>query len=505
MLSPHRFLPRSLSIKLLVIFELVLLIAIVALLIPVKNRMRDQITVGMQNELRAIVGTAALQLNGDVVSAAQKEGPGQSQAIAQTREVLNRIRIVNTLRPENIYTFYREGDRVFEGVGPAENMVRRSDARSEMIDAFTVGIVSTTDLHDDPSAGETISAYAPIRNSAGEIVSILEVNRKADEYFALYRYAMIRNVLMALIALGISSVLGWFVLNLFVIDPIAKLKEAMIAMGRQDFRHRVKLHTGDELQELGDTLNKMSEQLNAARAVQESFIPKTLPSQSGYRIAAATEPCEATAGDYFDAFALDENRVAVLVADVTGHGLGPSLLMSACRSSLRALSTADLSPAQILDRLDELLRGDLVEGRFITMIFGVLDANGTFTFANAGHGPALIVLSGACTELTAHRPPLGVEASWSEEDEPTQTSYHMQIGDRVFLCSDGVSEAMNSHGEQFGIERIRRLVRDRSSDHAQVVERVRQAIREHCGGPAMKDDITILCVERVAEGAADRT
>jgi len=365
-----------------------------------------------------------------------------------------------------------------------------------MIPAFSLGVVTTTGLLDDPSAGETVSAYAPIFNSAGSIVAILEINRQSEEYFTQYRLLIIFFIIVGLVALGISSVFGWLVLNLLVIHPISKLKEGMMALGRHDFRHRVKLSTGDEFEELGSTLNKMSEQLNVARAVQRSFMPQALPNQSGYRLAAATEPCEATAGDYFDAFALGPDRIAVLVADVTGHGLGPSLLMSACRSALRALTLANLEPSEILARLDELMRHDLSDGRFITMIFGVLESSGRFTFANAGHGPALMVTNGKCSSLPVHRPPLGV-GDRTGDSELLQTTVQLQHGDRVFLCSDGVSEAMNAKHEQFGTQRITKIVCDTRATPDQVVNRIRGELHRHCGTPVMQDDITMLCVDRV--------
>jgi serine phosphatase RsbU (regulator of sigma subunit) len=138
------------------------------------------------------------------------------------------------------------------------------------------------------------------------------------------------------------------------------------------------------------------------------------------------------------------------------------------------------------------------------MIFGVLDADGTFTFTNAGHGPAMVVVGGACQVLPAHRAPLGVGFP-SGEEEAKQTTLRLNSGDRVFLCSDGVNEAMDAHGEQFGLDRLARIVADLSIDQDQVVARVRDAIRGHTGLPMMKDDVTILCVDRVDEATAERT
>jgi serine phosphatase RsbU (regulator of sigma subunit) len=87
----------------------------------------------------------------------------------------------------------------------------------------------------------------------------------------------------------------------------------------------VKLATNDELKDLGETLNGISKQLDVARLVQQRFFPRTLPAHPSYRLAAKSVPCDATGGDYYDAFTLEDGRIVVLVADVSGHGLGPSL------------------------------------------------------------------------------------------------------------------------------------------------------------------------------------
>ena len=212
-------------------------------------------------------------------------------------------------------------------------------------------------------------------------------------------------------------------------------------------------------------------------------------------MAGLSVPCEAAGGDYFDAFELEGGRIAILVADVSGHGLGPSLLMATCRSALRALSHENLSPGDLVDRLNILLEDDLIDGRFITMIYGVLEPDGTFTFANAGHGPALVMSNGTPRHLEAHVPPLGIHIPLN--GEPRQSTIALRPRDRVVFTSDGLSEAMNEQGVHFGVAPIERAAADRSLSSREVVERLKNEMLIHCHGPSRTDDVTILCVDRV--------
>jgi serine phosphatase RsbU (regulator of sigma subunit) len=487
-----------LNVKLLLFFEVVLLLAVLLLLLPVRHYMRKQIVEDLQREIHAIAVTASLQINGDLLNKVRTMADANSDAFLMLRELLTRVRDANGLKQEEIYTFYRDGDQVRFGVmtHPITDLFvgNTYQLRPAMMQVFEQGMTNVTDLYTDEH-GSWISAYAPIFDSAGVVVGLLEVDKKAEKYFDNYRTVTWINIIIGLVALAISSAVGWYVLDNIVIRPMKAVHGGVQALGRQDFRHRVKLKTRDEFEDLGNALNRLSEQLNVARSVQASFIPQSLPEHGGYRFALFSEPCDTTAGDYVDAFALDGSRVAVLVADVTGHGLGPSLLMAACRSALRALSTTPLQPADMIQRLNTLLAGDLTDGRFITMIFGILEADGTFTFCNAGHGPALVLTKNGVAHLPSHRPPLGIEWDIVGDDNDMQTVMRLQSGDRILLASDGVNEARNAAGEHFGTERMEEIVSDRSLTCDQVVERHQQALHEHCGGPVRTDDVTLLCID----------
>ena len=213
--------------------------------------------------------------------------------------------------------------------------------------------------------------------------------------------------------------------------------------------------------------------------------------------------CEATAGDYYDVIPLSGDRIALVIADVSGHGLGPSLLMSGCRSALRALSLVDLQPQDVVTRLEELLTEDLAMGQFITLVFGILNGDGSFTYSNAGHGPTLAVIDGQVATLISHRVPLGLRIP-VPADRPLQSTLNLSPGDRIFLASDGTSEAQDPRGEMFGDDEVARIAGDLDLPCETVVERLMVAVRDHIGPGQATDDVTILCADRIATPRDDQ-
>lgn len=496
----HKSARRPLALKLLIVTELALLVAIVAMLLPVRWQMHAQAVADLQAELRSVATVAALQVPGDKLRLVRGAADKTLPEFLELRATLTKARDAAGLTQDNLYTLFRDSrGRIRFGVMTHEKpfVGDELEFHEYMRPAFEQGLPCVSPLYAD-EFGQWISAYAPIFASDGSLAGVLEANRPAAAYFERYNRVQNITAAIALAALAIASLLGFYVVHRVVLSPMRQVRGGVLALARQDFSHRVSLASRDEFEDLGHLLNDLSRQLNAARAIADGFAPAALPTPPGWKIAAACVPCEATAGDYFDAFTLPNGTTAVLVADVTGHGLGPSLLMSACRSALRALATTGLPPADLLDRLDALLESDLTNGRFITLFYATLAPDGTLTYCNAGHAPALLLSASADTvaPLDSHRPPLGIPFFTPDPNEPRQTTLHLSPGDRLLLTSDGLPEAHSPTGEQLGTDPMLPILRDRTLTPEALLSALRALAEKHCQGPSKTDDITLLVAQR---------
>ncbi len=239
--------------------------------------------------------------------------------------------------------------------------------------------------------------------------------------------------------------------------------------------------------------------LNVARDIQRGFMPQQLPTIDGYEVATWWFPNQAVGGDYCDVFQLADGRIGMAIADVSGHGLGPSLIMASCRAGLRALALEHTSAEVLLGLLGRALADDLQEGRFITMVMVELDPLAhTVEFANAGHAPAMHFSAGTgqFTDLVATGLPLGV---LDRPEYPQGPPISLGVGDLLILCTDGIVEAMNRDDEQFGLQRLEGIVRQMASAPvSEIVRTVGENVESHYLGDSPPDDLTILAARRNA-------
>ena len=232
---------------------------------------------------------------------------------------------------------------------------------------------------------------------------------------------------------------------------------------------------------------RMAKELEEAHDIQSGLFPSNAPKAPGFDVTGVCLPCREVGGDWYDYIALGDGRLAVVLADVSGKGMGAAFLMSSTRSALRLHAARGLSPKEILFELNRFLVEDFPASKFVTMVYAVLDATERkLTFANAGHLPPLFVHSSGARFLHADAGlPLGImECEFSEHE------IEMPPGSRVFFYSDGVTEAINSSREEYGPDRILKHV---SSEPANVRSLLEDVDRFTAGHPE-SDDITVVMI-----------
>ena len=247
-------------------------------------------------------------------------------------------------------------------------------------------------------------------------------------------------------------------------------------------------------------LLSQKEALRIAREIQGHLFPARPPAIPGFDIAGATQPAEATGGDYFDFISTPREESFIVVGDVTGHGLGPALLMADVRAYLRALIPDHASIEDVLSRANRLLREDVGDFRFITLLIaGLFPSRRGLTFINAGH-PSGYVLDrdgNIKADLSPSVPALGLDADMIP---PPAAELTLAPSDMVVLLTDGVIEATTPTGEEFGIGRFLNVIhRERDRPAAEIIAAVFDAVRNFTEGSGLQDDLTTVIIKVLPE------
>jgi phosphoserine phosphatase len=251
------------------------------------------------------------------------------------------------------------------------------------------------------------------------------------------------------------------------------------------------------LQQAALEIVALRHEMDLARRTQEALIPKTAPVFPGYVAGGWTSPASTTGGDCFDLWKLPDGRLGLFLADASGHGLGPALVVLQARTIVRTLSDTDMDPHHILGRVNARLIEDLEWGQFVTAFLGFLSPDGRLQWSSAGHGPSF--LRPVCHEpvelLDPPVQPLGVMSDWSDTAPPPT---RVNPSGSLVLISDGIFEASNEAGEQFGIERVVRTLDDQpdSCKPGEIIAALRGAVRVWQSTTEPQDDQTIVVVQR---------
>ena len=239
------------------------------------------------------------------------------------------------------------------------------------------------------------------------------------------------------------------------------------------------------------------QELEQAREIQQSLLPKQIPQVPGFEIDGTWEPARLVGGDYFDVIPLSGSKLGLCIADVVGKGVSAALLMANVQASVRAFATASTSPSALCSRVNSVLCSSISTGKFVTFFYGVLDAErGTFEYTNAGHPPPILLRAkGDVQELTGGGAVLGVFSDWQYRD----LQLHFYPGDRLLLFTDGITEAARVESEEFGEQRlIEGARRSAEKSTAELKASLLEQVKQFCSYQ-LQDDATLIVLSALPE------
>lgn len=245
-----------------------------------------------------------------------------------------------------------------------------------------------------------------------------------------------------------------------------------------------------------ETLEKqrLEKDIETARNIQKNLLPKTIPSFSNIQLSAFNSAARMVGGDYYDVIKLDNENLLFAIADVSGKGVSAALIMANLQAFLKSICKQKISLPEATNMMNDLVCENATMGSFITFFWGIINNNTKkLTYVNAGHNPPLLLRNGEITKLKKGGMILGVL--------PALNSYlyeiiQMKSNDTLILFTDGITEAMNSNGEEFSDERLEELMKKiYTKESDEILEIIKTEVKKFTLGAEQSDDITCLVIK----------
>jgi sigma-B regulation protein RsbU (phosphoserine phosphatase) len=373
----------------------------------------------------------------------------------------------------------------------------------------------------DWSSGEVRSGavFASMRLSVGEMYGRMSAAQGAG---ANPRFG--QGLLLVLVALGVLFLIiegvalaVGLALARSITGSVHELFTGTERVRRGDFSHKIAVRAHDQLGALATSFNSMTasierllgeqaekkrleEELRIAHDIQMSLLPQGVLDTPGLSVTAVSVPAREVGGDYYDVFTLGEDRVGVLIADVSGKGTSAALYMAELKGLMLSLSRIHTSPRDLLIAANRAITDHLDARSFITMTYAVIDLRArTATYARAGHTPLMYLPAGGRDRQVRVLTPDGLVLGWKGDNgalfeqllhEDTMT---IHTGDLLLLFTDGISEAMNASNDSYGEGRLGRLLEEHAHVPGDVIrERLLRDIAAFVGDTPQHDDMTFV-------------
>jgi len=394
------------------------------------------------------------------------------------------------------FLLLRAVNRAIQGVRELANWVWLSNMLLEtLLPALAVAFLSSASI--DPP-------YRPLANPA---VLAFFVFISLSTLRLNPAYCRLSGVTAAVAYLGAAAYLGWqpslaggtsllspqrAVLGYAIVLMIAGFVAGVVA---GEIRKQVDAALREA--ETRRQVDRLEHDLEVARSIQQSLLPRTMPEIEGFDIAGWNQPADQTGGDYYDWQLLTDGKVLVALADVTGHGIGPALLAAVCRAYARAHFSAGNGLLDAMEQINAALAGDIGEGRFVTFVAAICaPGSPRVELLSAGHGPLFLYIlkEDRFNEMGAQGLPLGIAASLVSE--PPQV-LELNRGDLLVLATDGFFEWANAQGELFGPKRLEEVIRtSKEKQPSEIISALYQATIAFSGGTKQQDDLTAVIIKR---------
>ncbi|PKM48947.1 MAG: serine/threonine protein phosphatase [Firmicutes bacterium HGW-Firmicutes-7] len=508
------------------------------------------------NSLTTLALLAAKEINGNELTLIRSADSEQSSNYFDIQTILRRIiesanqisiqevsKLMNSneielkkakesLKIVYVYTMYVEGDQIYYGVDayPSTDKKNHSiagtllgegskdeDIRKTSKQIFEV-LNGKGPLVSDPykdEFGTWRTGIAAVYDDSGKIVGAVGVDASLEFIHKEGRRliaSLVGNTVFLLIGAALLSVL----LSKKITRPILMLSEGVKKIGDGNFEFHADLHTNDEIQDLADAFVAMNENLKSyiknlskttaakerieselkiANSIQSSMLPRIFPPFPGRKeinLFAVMEPAKEVGGDFYDFFFINEDKLCICIADVSGKGVPAALFMVITKTLIKNQALLGISVEEILTTVNNMLCSDNDESMFVTVFIAILDVKtGRMTFSNAGHNlPLICSAEGGYNWLSCKK---SFVLGGMENIKYSENECKLEKGDRLFIYTDGITEAMNTKGQLYSDERLRCFLNDsKNLGEEELIQAIRNDIKSHVQEAAQSDDITMV-------------
>ncbi|HSI14908.1 MAG TPA: GAF domain-containing SpoIIE family protein phosphatase [Chthoniobacter sp.] len=245
---------------------------------------------------------------------------------------------------------------------------------------------------------------------------------------------------------------------------------------------------------------RLDQDLQVAHEIQRILLPAKSPEISGFQISGINVPARQVSGDYYDYIQVDQTHCGLAIADVSGKGVPASLIMAMCRSVLRSQASSQLSPCTVLREVNAQLFPDIKEDMFISMAYAIIEENsGTITLCRAGHDAPLLyrAIDQSVSKINPPGMALGIDSGGVFNRVTNDFSLTLETDDCLVLYTDGVTEALDSEGEEFGMANVIKAIQASASEGAAgIITRMTDDLRAFVGNHPQHDDITLIVIRK---------